>query len=252
MDQREQPVSPWARRPAPVQRRAHGRFYRRFFLIAALFALGLFGLMTLVPPRQWNGLEQIILVRYALIGLFIVALFAGSAKSLPRLAGELAFWAVAILALVGVYGYRFELHAIADRVLYELVPGRGQAVAGHGEISFARGADGQFWIDARVEGVPIRFLLDTGASSVTLTRADAERLGFRWSALRFTQSFDTANGTVRGAPVELRELAIGPIRFDRVPADVNEGEMSHSLLGMRLLERLGSIEIRHDTLTIRE
>jgi len=37
-----------------------------------------------------------------------------------------------------------------------------------------------------------------------------------------------------------------------VPATVNEGELRDSLLGMHLLERLGSIEIRNDRLTIRQ
>ena len=244
------PTSPWSR-PAPAPARSSWRFYRRFFFMAAFVLLLLFALVSLVPPRQWNGFEQALLLRYGIIILAVVLGIAASQKSLPRIAGEMGIWLVLMLLLVAGFGYRFELRSVADRVAAELLPSRAQDAA-HGTVSFARGSDGQFWIDALVDGQPVRFLLDTGASGVVLNRADAERLGFRWDALSFTHVFETANGSTRGAPVQLRQISIGPILFDRVPATVNEGQLGQSLLGMRLLERLGSIEIRNDTLTIRE
>jgi aspartyl protease family protein len=248
-DRGHRPNSPWDRPvPAPP---SSGRFFRRFFFLAACVLLLLFALVSFVPPRQWNGFEQASLLRYGLIALAVLLGLAASQKSLPRLAGEIGLWLVLMMLLVAGYGYRFELRAAADRIVADLVPSRARNV-GHGTVSFARGDDQQFWIDASVDGQPVRFLLDTGASGVVLNRADAERLGFRWNALAFTQHFETANGPTRGAPVQLRQIRIGSISFDRVPATVNEGELRHSLLGMRLLERLGAIEIRNDTLTIRE
>lgn len=249
LDERGQkPVSPWERQAAVS---SSGRFYRRFFILAAAIALLLFGLVSLVPPREWNGFEQIILVRYGLIALFVLLGLAASRKSLPRLAGELGVWFLILMALVAGYGYRFEFRAIADRALAGLLPSRGQMTS-HGTVSFARSDDQQFRVDALVDGEKVRFLFDTGASGVVLNRADAERLGFKWDALSFTHVFETANGTTRGAPVQLRQIRIGSIVLDHVPATVNEGQLGQSLLGMRLLERLGSIEIRNDTLTIRE
>jgi aspartyl protease family protein len=166
------------------------------------------------------------------------------------MARQVAVWLVGMMVLVAVYGYRFELKAVGERVLAELMPGRGQTLDAR-TVSFRRGAGRQFWIDAEVGGRPVRFLVDTGASGVVLTRADAARLGFAFDALRFTQHFNTANGATRGAPVRLRDLRIGPWTFPELPASVNEGVLEHSLLGMRFLDQLGSLEISKDTLTLR-
>jgi aspartyl protease family protein len=102
-----------------------------------------------------------------------------------------------------------------------------------------------------VNGAPITFLVDTGASSSVLTMADAERLGFRPESLRFTQRFGTANGEVRGAPVVLREIRIGQFSLYDVPASVNEAPLSVSLLGMSFLRRLNGYGVEDGRLVLR-
>ena len=69
--------------------------------------------------------------------------------------------------------------------------------------------------------------------------------------LRFTQAFATANGTVRAAPVTLRELRIGALRLTGIEASVNEAPMDVSLLGMAFLRRLDGWEVRDGTLVMR-
>jgi aspartyl protease family protein len=166
------------------------------------------------------------------------------------IAGQIGAWLLLTMVLVAGYGYRFELTAIFQRIQAELLPSQGQTLT-PGTVAFRRGADGQFRIDALVDGRPIRFLVDTGASGVVLTRDDADRLGFGFDTLHFSQQFETANGVTRGAPVRLRELRIGPWRFQNVPASVNEGQLGQSLLGMRFLDQLGSLEISQGTLILR-
>ena len=56
---------------------------------------------------------------------------------------------------------------------------------------------------------------------------------------------------IRGAPVRLLRITIGPIELDDVRASVNEAPMKHSLLGMSFLERLSGYEVAHETLTLR-
>jgi aspartyl protease family protein len=113
------------------------------------------------------------------------------------------------------------------------------------------GTGGHFVLEAMVNGAPIRFLVDTGASNVVLDPEDAERAGLRASRLRFTQTFHTANGNVRGAPVTLRELRIGQFSLYDLDASVNEVSLGISLLGMAFLSRLDSYEVRGDRLILR-
>jgi clan AA aspartic protease (TIGR02281 family) len=113
------------------------------------------------------------------------------------------------------------------------------------------GAGGHFLVEAVVNGAPVTFLVDTGASDVVLTMADAERLGFRPENLRFTQRFATANGEVRGAPVVLREVRIGQFSLFDLPASVNEAPLRVSLLGMSFLKRLHGYSVEDGRLILR-
>jgi clan AA aspartic protease (TIGR02281 family) len=113
------------------------------------------------------------------------------------------------------------------------------------------GPHGHFLVEAVVNGEPIDFMVDTGASSVVLTLQDARKLGFTPNTLRFTQEFQTANGTVRAAPVDLRELRIGQLRVFDLEASVNGGPLAISLLGMSFLRSLDSYEVADGRLILR-
>jgi clan AA aspartic protease (TIGR02281 family) len=97
--------------------------------------------------------------------------------------------------------------------------------AGDLEQIIEAGPHGHFLVEAVVNGVPVDFMVDTGASHVVLSLQDARRLGFTPDHLHFTQKFQSANGTVRAAPVELRELRIGQLRLFDLEASVNGGPL---------------------------
>jgi aspartyl protease family protein len=106
-------------------------------------------------------------------------------------------------------------------------------------------------VTATVNGLPVDFLVDTGASDIVLSPADAARLGYAPESLHFTRQYVTANGIGRGAPVRLGSLAVGPIAYADLPASVNEAPMAESLLGMTFLRRLESYEVRRDVMILR-
>jgi aspartyl protease family protein len=108
---------------------------------------------------------------------------------------------------------------------------------------------GHFSLTAAVNGAPIRLVVDTGASLVALTLDDASAAGIGRSELVFNQITQTANGRVRFAPVILREVRIGQLSIENVPAAVIEN-LDQSLLGMSFLKRLKSFEMREGALTI--
>ncbi len=201
---------------------------------------------TLSTQGDWAHVFYLV----ALLALVSSGILAGRRLGLRQTVKQAAAWAGIALVIVVGYSFRSELRAVGERVLGDLLPHRGTPLDGR-SVVFRAGADGHFRSEALVDGTPVRFLLDTGASDVVLSPADAARLGFDPATLSFTRRYETANGVVRGAPVRLGEVAIGPIRVGGVPASVNEAPMGSSLLGMSFLSRLRSYEVEGDSLTLR-
>jgi len=98
---------------------------------------------------------------------------------------------------------------------------------------------GHYRMPVQLEGREIKMLVDTGASFVSLTKEDADRLGIRPSAGDYKLQMNTANGVATAAPVWLPNVRIGSIEVHDVPAIVmSAGASSDSLLGMSFLQRL--------------
>ena len=169
---------------------------------------------------------------------------------LTRIVGSAAVWIAIALLLVLGYSYRAELTGLKDRVMGEFLPHSGIA-AGGSALSFRPAMDGHFYVEARVEGVAIRFLVDTGASRVVLSQADARRIGIDPARLDYSLRIATANGEARAASVMLTTIEVEDHRVEGVRALVNEAPMSHSLLGMSFLDRLDGYEVRDGALVLR-
>jgi aspartyl protease family protein len=173
-------------------------------------------------------------VRYLVVAIVAGALFA-------MLQGR--DWAAVELAARDVVGER------AGQPAGRASSHRDDGDAGDLEQVIDAGPHGHFLVEAVVNGVPIDFMVDTGASHVVLSLQDARKLGF--TQLQFTEEFQSANGTVRAAPVELRELRIGQLSLFDLEASVNGGPLPISLLGMSFLQRLSSYEVARGRLILR-
>ena len=117
--------------------------------------------------------------------------------------------------------------------------------------SIAKGRDGHYWAEADVNGSRVRFLVDTGASAVALTPADAKRLGIATEKLDYTYKVVTASGQTRAAAVKLGQVSVAGARLDIVDALVIEDGLESSLLGMSYLGRLASFEATQTSLILR-
>ncbi|MEM5544241.1 TIGR02281 family clan AA aspartic protease [Sulfitobacter sp. AS92] len=117
------------------------------------------------------------------------------------------------------------------------------SISDAGEIILPRGRDGHYYLTAQINGAPVRFVVDTGASDIVLTKSDAARIGINPDELDYLGRAGTANGETRTAFVRLDQVVVGHAVDRNVPAVVNDGVMSQSLLGMGYLQRWGRIEI---------
>ncbi len=116
-------------------------------------------------------------------------------------------------------------------------------------LVFRANPQGHVLVDAYVNGAPVRFLVDTGATMVVLTAKDAAAAGFGRGDLDFSMRTSTANGVARAAPIRLRELRIDQLLVGDVTAAVAEN-LNISLLGQSFLTRLGGYEMRDGVLTL--
>jgi aspartyl protease family protein len=117
-------------------------------------------------------------------------------------------------------------------------------------VRFPADKDGHFRVDAMVNGFPVRFLVDTGASIVVLNPTDARHIGLDLDGLAYSASAETANGKVEAAPIVIQEILIGPIRLTDVAGAVDRQNTMTSLLGMSFLSRLQGYEVSSGELTL--
>ena len=117
--------------------------------------------------------------------------------------------------------------------------------------SIAKASDGHYWAEADVNGARVRFLVDTGASAVALTLADAKRLGIATDKLSYSYKVMTAAGEARAAQVTLGEVSVAGTQLRDVEALVIDKGLDSSLLGMTYLGRLASFEATRTSLILR-
>ena len=228
----------------------------RALLPAAILVAALAALLLTPEPRPSLGLAHGDFARAALgAAMVIFAVMSGlgriGAGGVARVVGGAATWALILLALVGVYGYREDFADLADRVIAELSPSTPR-VGPTGEVTFRRRHGGEFIVSGKVNDRPVDFVFDTGASSVVLSAEDAARAGLSLDGLDFDTAVTTANGSATAAPARLDTLAVGPIVVRGVRALVaRPSALNESLLGMSFLERLKSYSVEGGRLVLR-
>ena len=229
---------------------------RAGWLVAAMFAAVAAILVT--SDGQVGGLTDFEFARLGKLVILLVVvgvlargvLFASASES----ARNALVWVGITGALLAGYAYREEAQDVAHRVSLGLVP--GSAVTrlsddGTARVQVGRDRAGHFAVTGEVDGVDVRFLVDTGASTIALSAADARRVGFDPERLRYTQPINTANGRAFAAPVTLETVSVGGIERRRVAASVSPpGALSQSLLGMNFVGTLSSFTIRGDRLIL--
>lgn len=188
----------------------------------------------------------------SVIAMVAILVLVGGAAFSGRLGSDLrniAIWLGIALLLVGGYAYRDELRPIWTRIAGELSPSTPR-VSGE-DVVLRRGADGHFHARSLVNGAAIELMVDTGATRVSLSQADARAAGIDLASLRYTIPVQTANGEVFMAGTRLNAVRIDPITVTDVPAFVAPpGALSGSVLGMSFLGALSGYSVRGDTLTL--
>ncbi|ARC89172.1 TIGR02281 family clan AA aspartic protease [Rhodovulum sp. MB263] len=183
------------------------------------------------------------LIYLVLLGSVIAGYFLLSNRQrLGQVAQQAAIWGLIFIGAIAGFG-------LWSDIRHQVAP--SQTVFGEERrVEVPRAPDGHYYMTVEVNGTPLHFVVDTGATDVVLTRKDATRVGIDPDGLQYFGEAHTANGTVRTAPVRLDTVAIGPIVDRNLRAFVNAGQMRDSLLGMAYLNRFERIEFIRDRMIL--
>lgn len=195
------------------------------------------------------------MVHLGLIGAVIGAAVIGTHRNMAAMLRNLLGWLVIVLGLVTGWLYQDQARDVALRVAGGLTPGRPVNVSnGNGQaVSIRKSLNGHFDAVGEVDGHRVDFLIDTGATTIALSHADALRVGFTGRDLSYSLIINTANGVARAAPVRIENVTIGAITRTGLRALVAEpGKLGQSLLGMNFISSLTAFEMRRDEVILRD
>lgn len=163
--------------------------------------------------------------------------FSDARQSLGKSLQHAVAWGLIFLGVIAAVsmwdGIKAALVGEPQRIVYADTPA----------IEIPLRSDGHYYLTAELNGSLIDFVVDTGATSIVLNQSDAERAGIDPADLRFNGRARTANGIVATATVVIDDFAVGTFRDKNVVAQVNQGELDVSLLGMTYLSKYGEIVI---------
>ncbi len=182
-------------------------------------------------------LAYLVLLLIAVGGFLIVELRARPGQTLRQVLA----WGLIFLGVTAVAGLWPEIrNAVSPQ----------QQIMSDDRIEVPLGNDGHFHLVADLNGEPVRFMIDTGATSIALSPADARRIGIDMDNLAYVGQARTANGVVGTAPVIINDFRLGDFSDQNVPAMVNGAEMESSLLGMSYLSRFARVSIEGERLIL--
>jgi aspartyl protease family protein len=132
-----------------------------------------------------------------------------------------------------LFAFRDNLGLVAQRLRAEAL---GTPVSQGQETRIPMAIDGHFWVDAKLNGREVKFLVDSGATTTTIGRETAEEAGIRFSNSR-DQYVRTGNGVIRVASGRADELSVGGISRRNVAIEIADND-DLNVLGMNYLSSL--------------
>jgi aspartyl protease family protein len=161
----------------------------------------------------------------------------------------LVAWVMIFAAAFIIFTMKDDFKALWDRVVLET---RGGAVQEqHGaELRVRRSPDGHFWVDAELNGEKVRLMVDSGATTTSISREVADRAGIEPSS-GFPAMVRTANGVVAVQRGRAETIRVGTIERQDLPVHISEAFGDMNVLGMNFLSSLQSWSVEGRTLILR-
>lgn len=160
----------------------------------------------------------------------------------PKRIGQ-GMWAVAWILLLAMLYLFFE-----DKVKEKYNPNHTLVTNSSAEVTLKRNRLGHYVAPGEINGTPVIFLLDTGATTISIPEAVAEKIGLQRG---YRSEVSTANGNIDVYQSQLDDVQLGGIKLHNIRGHINphmDGETV--LLGMSFMQHLEIVQ-KGNTLTLR-
>ncbi|MEA3040908.1 MAG: aspartyl protease family protein [Sphingomonadales bacterium] len=186
-----------------------------------------------------------------LAGVLVLVASALLVRRIPIGQGAkmLAAWVLIFAAAFVIFTMKDDFVALWERVVLEARGGVVQEQHGE-ELRVRRSGDGHFWVDAELNGEPVRFLIDSGATTTSISRDVAERAGIAPSNA-VPAMVRTANGIVAVQRGQANTLKVGTIERRDVAVHISEAFGDLNVIGMNFLSSLSGWSVEGRVLVLR-
>lgn len=187
--------------------------------------------------NDWGNL----IYQLIFLGILISSFFIRTTTDRGNKLKQLAIWLAIIFVGVIVYNNKYLLKNFVPYVASDV---------GENTLEIQRSSDKHFYITLKLNGKNVLFLIDTGATTTSLTINDAERIGIDVSKLKFNQIVNTANGIAYNASAEVKDVDLDRYSIGPMWVLVSKDLDGNSLLGMNFLNKLKGYDIRKDRMIL--
>jgi aspartyl protease family protein len=183
---------------------------------------------------------------YAVVALvFVATSLIGMRMKIGQALKMIIAWVAIFSVGFVIFAFRSEFSSVGQRLRAEAT---GTPIEEGNVVRIPIAEDGHFWAWAKLNGQDVRFMVDSGASVTTVSRATAQAAGMPIGSQR--RMVSTANGptwTIRG---RADSLQVGSIRREQLQVDINEQD-NLNLLGMNFLQSLRGWGVEGNYLVLR-
>ncbi|WP_295493190.1 TIGR02281 family clan AA aspartic protease [Sphingorhabdus sp. EL138] len=179
--------------------------------------------------------------------LLLVSSLAARRLPLGYVAKAGLAWLAIFAALFAIFSFRFEFIGIWERVKADISGTAGQSISGEA-IELRRQDDGHYWLMVDINGKPVRFMIDSGATTTAINATTASEVGVEADGYPIILS--TANGRVAANRANVRLLTVGPHRIENHPVVVSESFGDVNLLGMNFLNSMQSWRVEANMMVL--
>jgi len=169
--------------------------------------------------------------------------------SLRSALGMALGWVLIFAVALVLFSYRHELANIGHRVKTE-VSGQAAQRAQGDSLHIRMAMDGHFWVNGEIDGMSVKFLVDSGATITAISQKTAVNAGLNIDSIGPGMIMHTANGTVTAKRSAISELAVGPITTYDLSIVVSDSFGDINVLGMNFLSRLKSWRVENGEMVL--